>query len=157
MQEKLKNFNPDIFSFFFTTALNVKNRHELLLSTLGYVFPEEEHAYWLVNLLIRVLPLTISIAAVVDMLLAVIYMNFTHPWKKLLAKDEKKEKSDEAEAEVSQSAESQEDPEVANGAQSGEVQEVSESAQCQEDPEVANGAQSGEVQELSESAQDADL
>ena len=37
-----------------------------------------------------VLPLTISIAAVVDMLLAVVYMKFTHPWKGLLAKDEKK-------------------------------------------------------------------
>ena len=105
----------------------MKNRHELLLSTLGYVFPEEEHAYWLVNLLIWVLPTTISIAAVVDMLLAVIYMKFTHPWKGLLAKDEKKEKSDDAV--VSESAQSLEDPEVAYGAQSGEVQEVSESAE----------------------------
>ena len=74
-----------------------------------------------------VLPLTISIAAVVDMLLAVVYMKFTHPWKGLLAKDEKKEKSDHVE--VSESAQSQEDPEVANGVESREVQEVSESAQ----------------------------
>jgi len=108
-------------------ALNVKNRHELLLSALGYVFPEEEHAYWLVNLLIWILPTTISIAAVVDMLFAVIYMKFAHPWKGLLAKDEKKEKSDHVE--VSESAQSQVDPEVANGVQSREVQEVSESAQ----------------------------
>ena len=99
----------------------------MLLSALGYVFPEEEHAYWLVNLLLWVLPTTISIAAVVDVLLAVIYMRFTHPWKGLLAKDEKKEKSDDAE--VSQSAQSQEDPEVANNAQSIEVQEVNEIAQ----------------------------
>ena len=97
----------------------MKNRHELLLSSLGYVFPEEEHAYWLVNLLIWVLPTTISIAAVVDMLLAVIYMKFAHPWKGLLAKVEKKEMSEEAE--VSKSAQFQGDPEVANGAQSGEV------------------------------------
>ena len=106
------------------------------MSVLGYVFPEEEHAYWLVNLLILVLPLTISIAAVVDMLLAVIYMKFAHPWKGLLAKVEKKEKSEEAE--VSESAQFQEDPEVANGAQSGEVQEVSESTystlKCQKTP-----------------------
>ena len=129
----------------------MKNRHELLLSALGYVFPEEEHAYWLVNLLIWVLPLTISIAAVVDMIFAVIYMKFGHPWKALLSNNEKKENSDDAE--VSESPRLQEDPEVANGAQSGEVQEVSESAQAQEDPEVANSAQSGEVQEVSESAQ----
>ena len=121
------HLNPDIFLLFFSTALNVKTRHQLLVSALGYVFPEEEHAYWLVNLLILVLPLTISIAAVVDMLLAVIYMKFAHPWKGLLAKVEKKEKSEEAE--VSESAQFQEDPEVANGAQSGEVQEVSESTQ----------------------------
>jgi len=145
----LTNF---IFLLPFTiTAKNVKNRHELLVSALGYVFPEEEHAYWLVNLLIWVLPLTLFIAAVGDMLFAVIYMKYTHPWKGLLAKDEKKEKSDDAEA--SESPQSQEDPEVANGAQSGEVQEVSESPQSQEDPEVANGAQSGEVQEVSESAE----
>ena len=99
----------------------------MLLSALGYVFPEEEHAYWLVNLLIWILPTTISIAAVVDMLFAVIYMKFAHPWKGLLAKDEKKEKSDHVE--VSEGAQSQVDPEVANGLQSREVQEVSESAQ----------------------------
>ena len=121
------HLNPDIFLLFFSTALNVKNRHQLLVSALGYVFPEEEHAYWLVNLLIWILPTTISIAAVVDMLFAVIYMKFAHPWKGLLAKDEKKEKSDHVE--VSESAQSQEAPEVANGVESREVQEVSESAQ----------------------------
>ena len=94
------------------------------MSALGYVFPEEEHAYWLVNLLIWILPTTISIAAVVDMLFAVIYMKFAHPWKGLLAKDEKKEKSDDAE--VSESPQSQEDPEFTNSARSGEVQIVSE-------------------------------
>ena len=61
------------------------------------------------------------------MLLTVVYMKFTHSWKGLLDKDEKKEKSDDAE--VFESPQSQEDPEVANGAQSGEVQEVSESTQ----------------------------
>ena len=97
----------------------MKNRHELLLNTLGYVFPEEEHAYWLVNLLIWVLPTTISITAVVDMLFAIIYMKFTHPWKGLLAKDKKKENSDDAE--VSESAQAKKDPEVANGAEFREV------------------------------------
>ena len=81
----------------------------------------------MVNLLIWILPTTISIAAVVDMLFAVIYMKFAHPWKGLLAKDEKKEKSDRVE--VSESAQSQEDPEVTNGVQSRGGQEVSESAQ----------------------------
>ena len=61
------------------------------------------------------------------MLFAVIYMKFAHPWKGLLAKEKKKEKSDHVE--VSESAQSQVDPEVANSVQSREVQDVSESAQ----------------------------
>ena len=61
------------------------------------------------------------------MLFAVIYMKFAHPWKGLLAKDEKKEKSDHVE--VSESAQSEVDPEVANGVESREVHEVSETAQ----------------------------
>ena len=62
----------------------MKVRHELLLEVLGYVFPEEEYSYWLMNLLMWVLPTTVAIAAAVDALLAYIYMRYAHPWRGIL-------------------------------------------------------------------------
>ena len=62
----------------------MKVRHELLLDTLGYVFPEEEQSYLLITLLMWVLPTTLAIAAVVDAFLAFIYMKYAHPWKGIL-------------------------------------------------------------------------
>ena len=59
-------------------------RHELLLDALGYVFPEEEYAYWMMTLLMWLLPTILAIAAVVDALLAYIYMKYAHPWKGIL-------------------------------------------------------------------------
>ena len=72
------------FSFLISTGYQVKVRHELLLDTLGYVFPEEEHSYWLMTLLMWLLPTILAIAAVVDALLAYIYMKYAHPWKGIL-------------------------------------------------------------------------
>ena len=72
------------FSFLILTGYQVKLRHELLLDALGYVFPEEEHSYWLMNLLMWLLPTILAIAAVVDALLAYIYMKYVHPWKGIL-------------------------------------------------------------------------
>ena len=63
----------------------MKVRHELLLEVLGYVFPEEEYSYWLMNLLRWLLPTTIAIAAAVDALLAFAYMKYAHPWRGILA------------------------------------------------------------------------
>ena len=51
------------------------------MDTLGYVFPEEEHSYWLMTLLMWLLPTILAIAAVVDALFAYIYMKYAHPWK----------------------------------------------------------------------------
>ena len=68
-----------------STGYNVKVRHELLLEVLGYVFPEEEYSYWLMNLLMWVLPTTVAIAAAVDALLAFVYMKYAHPWRGILA------------------------------------------------------------------------
>ena len=62
----------------------MKVRHELLLDTLRYVFPEEEHSYWLMTLLMWVLPTILVIAAIVDALFAYIYMKYAHPWKGIL-------------------------------------------------------------------------
>ena len=59
-------------------------RHQLLLDTLGYVFPEEEYSYWMMTLLMWVLPTILAVAAVVDALLAYIYMKYAHPWKGIL-------------------------------------------------------------------------
>ena len=72
-------------SFRVSTGYNVKVRHELLLEVLGYVFPEEEYSYWLMNLLMWVLPTTVAIAAAVDALLAFVYMKYAHPWRGILA------------------------------------------------------------------------
>ena len=48
------------------------------------VFPEEEYAYWMVNKLSLVLPLTIVSGAIIDAFLVYIYMRFAHPWKDIL-------------------------------------------------------------------------
>ena len=67
-------------------AQNVKDRHELLMKTIG-TFPEEDFAYQRVNFLLWTLPLTISIHAVVDAILAYVYMKYVHPWRGILAGD----------------------------------------------------------------------
>ena len=56
-----------------------------MLETLGYVFPQEEHAYWLVSYLSWVLPTVIVCASVVDAVLVSLYMNIFHPWVGILA------------------------------------------------------------------------
>ena len=64
-------------------AYNVNVRHVLVKGAIG-VFPEEEHAYWLVNTLSWSLPLMIVLGAIVDVLLVYTYMRFAHPWKDIL-------------------------------------------------------------------------
>ena len=58
-------------------------RHILVKGAIG-AFPEEEHAYWLVNTLSWILPLMIVLGAIVDVLLVYIYMRYAHPWKDIL-------------------------------------------------------------------------
>ena len=78
-------FSSHRYNFsFICTGYQVKVRHELLLDTLRYVFPEEEHSYWLMTLLMWVLPTILVIAAIVDALFAYIYMKYAHPWKGIL-------------------------------------------------------------------------
>ena len=64
---------------FFSTAVNVMERHELLLSSIG-TFPEEDAAYTLVTLLQWLLPTVVAIHALVDATLVFIYLKFAHPW-----------------------------------------------------------------------------
>ena len=75
------------------TAYNVNARHMLVKGAIG-VFPEEEHAYWLVNKLSWILPLMIVFGAIVDVLFIYIYMRFAHPWKDILFYKDKKSQAD---------------------------------------------------------------
>ena len=59
------------------------------------VFPEEEYAYWMVNKLSWVLPLTIVSGAIIDAFLVYIYMRFAHPWKDILFYKDKTSKMEE--------------------------------------------------------------
>ena len=69
----------------FKTASKVKERHELLLQTLGGSFDEEEHAYRLVTKLSWMLPIIIVCGGVLDMIVIFSYMRFAHPWKDILS------------------------------------------------------------------------
>ena len=84
------------FFFLIITAYNVNVRHMLVKGAIG-VFPEEEYAYWLVNKLSWVLPLTIVSGAIIDAFLVYIYMRFAHPWKDILFYKDKKSKTEENE------------------------------------------------------------
>ena len=68
---------------FFSTAVNVMERHELLLSSIG-TFPEEDAAYTLVTFLQWLLPTVVVIHALVDATLVFIYLKFAHPWVGIL-------------------------------------------------------------------------
>ena len=68
---------------FSSTAINVKERHELLLSSIG-TFPEEDAAYTLVTFLQWLLPTVVVIHALVDATLVFIYLKFAHPWVGIL-------------------------------------------------------------------------
>ena len=74
----------------------MNSRHTLVKGAIG-VFPEEEYAYWLVNKLSWILPLTIVCAAIVDVFLVYIYMRFAHPWQDILFYKDKKSKTEKTE------------------------------------------------------------
>ena len=87
-----------LFFFLIITAYNVNVRHMLVKGAIG-VFPEEEYAYWMVNKLSWVLPLTIVSGAIIDAFLVYIYMRFAHPWKDILFYKDKKSETEENEIE----------------------------------------------------------
>ena len=61
----------------------MKSRHELLSSAIG-TFHEEDEAYLLVTWLLWVIPLTVTLAALMDAFLAYVYMKWAHPWGPIL-------------------------------------------------------------------------
>ena len=77
----------------------MKERHELLLVTIGGVFDEEEYAYWLVTEFSWILPTIVFCGGLVDIFLIWCYMKFAHPWKDILSQ-EKLTQRDKDEKEV---------------------------------------------------------
>ena len=69
----------------------MRARHELLLGAIG-TFPEEDDAYWLVTTFSWALPLTIFIAALVDVGFVFVYMYKAHPWIDIFIDKEEKER-----------------------------------------------------------------
>ena len=72
---------------FLLTGYNVKSRHELLSGAIG-TFHEEDEAYLLVTWLLWVIPLTVTLAALMDAFLAYAYMKWAHPWGPILKNEE---------------------------------------------------------------------
>ena len=61
----------------------MKSRHELLSGAIG-TFDEEDEAYLLATWLLWVIPLTVTLAALMDAFLAYAYMKWAHPWGPIL-------------------------------------------------------------------------
>ena len=72
---------------FLLTGYKVKSRHELLSGAIG-TFAEEDEAYLLVTWLLWVIPLTVTLAALMDAFLAYAYMQWAHPWGPILEHEE---------------------------------------------------------------------
>ena len=69
------------------TAQNVIARHNLLEGAIG-TFEEEKQAYWIVTLLMWLLPTIVVAGAAIDAIFVIVYMKYAHPWKGIL--DEEK-------------------------------------------------------------------
>ena len=65
------------------SASKIQERHQLVVSTIG-AFAEEQEAFDLMSGLIWQLPLFMAVAALIDLLLVVVYMNWLHPWRGIL-------------------------------------------------------------------------
>ena len=71
-----------MFQFLFS-GYNVKVRHKLLSRAIG-TFEEENKAYLLISWLLWVLPMTVTIAALMDAILVYCFMKWFHPWAGIL-------------------------------------------------------------------------
>ena len=78
---------------FLCAGYNVKVRHELLSGAIG-TFKEENEAYHLASWLLWVLPMTVTIAALMDAILVYGYMKWAHPWGGILADNEETDNID---------------------------------------------------------------
>ena len=62
-------------------------RHNLLEGAIG-TFEEEKQAYWIVTLLMWLLPTVVVAGAAIDGMLVIAYLKYAHPWKGILAKEQ---------------------------------------------------------------------
>ena len=58
-------------------------RHNLLEGAIG-TFEEEKQAYWIVTLLMWLLPTIVVAGAAIDAMLVIAYLKYAHPWKGIL-------------------------------------------------------------------------
>ncbi len=63
------------------------SRHHLISVSIG-TFDEEDEAYLLVTWLLWVIPMIVTLAALMDAILAYGYMKWVHPWGGILAENE---------------------------------------------------------------------
>ena len=82
---------------FLLTGYNVISRHQLISVAIG-TFDEEDEAYLLVTWLLWVIPMIVTIAALMDAILAYGYMKWAHPWGGILAENEETDNIDANEA-----------------------------------------------------------
>ena len=64
----------------FSPARKVKERHNILLGTIG-VFAQETDAFDRLTLLSWLLPAIVAAAALIDLLLILLYLYIFHPWR----------------------------------------------------------------------------
>ena len=69
------------------------SRHQLISVAIG-TFNEEDEAYLLVTWLLWVIPMTVTIAALMDAILAYGYMKWAHPWGGILSDNEETDNID---------------------------------------------------------------
>ena len=61
----------------------MREKHLVLLANIG-TFAEEDEAFDLLTLLTWLLPVIIIVSAIFDLVLAVVYLKWLHPWKIIL-------------------------------------------------------------------------
>ena len=66
-----------------SSASKVRERHSVLVLNIG-TFAEEDEAYELLNKLSVSLPFIVMVTWILDALLAIVYLEWLHPWKILL-------------------------------------------------------------------------
>ena len=61
----------------------MREKHLVLLDNIG-TFAEEDEAFDLLTLLTWLLPVIIIVSTIFDLVLAVVYLKWLHPWKIIL-------------------------------------------------------------------------
>ena len=65
------------------SASKVSEKHVLLLDNIG-TYAKEDEAFELLNNLTWQLPIFVIVSALLDLLLAIVYLMWLHPWRIIL-------------------------------------------------------------------------